>query len=112
MKRNIYADFSYLLILAASFGGVLVLGALVAPVIFHTDKILFEMLLDNYNAGKIMAEIFHRFSYWLYFVALFVVLYEAIMYRIEILNERRKESLRDSHPELWKLLEEAKFEKT
>jgi len=82
VKRNIYADFSYLLVLAASFGGVLVLGALVAPVVFHTDKILFEMLLDNYNAGKIMAEIFHRFSFWLYFVALFVVLYESIMYKM------------------------------
>lgn len=81
MKRNIYADFSYLLVLAASFGGVLVLGTMVAPVIFHTDKILFEMLIDNYNAGKIMAEIFHRFSYVLYAVALFVVLYEAVMYK-------------------------------
>lgn len=82
MKRNIYADFSYLLVIAASFGGVLVLGALVAPVIFHTDKILFEMLLDNYNAGKIMAEIFHRFSYWLYFVATYVILYEAYLYKM------------------------------
>ena len=82
MKRNIYADFSYLLVLAASFGGVLVLGAMVAPVVFNTDKILLEMLLDNYNAGKIMAEIFHRFSYWLYFVALFVVAYESIMYKM------------------------------
>ena len=82
MKRNIYIDFSYLLVIAASLGGVLVLGALVAPVIFHTDKILFEMILDNYNAGKIMAEIFHRFSYWLYFVALFVALYETIMYKM------------------------------
>ena len=82
MKRNIYADFSYLFILAASFGGVFVLGALVAPVIFHTDKILFEILLDNHNAGKIMAEIFHRFSYWLYFVALFVAFYETVMYKM------------------------------
>jgi len=82
MKRNIYADFSYLLILAASLGGVLVLGALVAPVIFNTDKILFEMLLDHYNAGKIMAEIFYRFSYWLYFITLYVVLYETIQYKM------------------------------
>ncbi|MEA3370504.1 MAG: DUF4149 domain-containing protein [Campylobacterota bacterium] len=82
MKRNIYADFSYLLILAASLGAVLTLGALVAPVVFHTDKILFETLLDRYNEGKIMAEIFYRFSYWLYFVALFVVLYEAVMYKM------------------------------
>ena len=82
MKRNIYADFSYLLILAVTLGGVLVLGALVAPVIFHTDKILFDTLLDHYNAGKIMAEIFHRFSYWLYAVALFVAVYESITYKM------------------------------
>ncbi len=81
MKRNIYLDFGYLVILAATFGAVLVLGALVAPVIFHTDKITVGLLIDHYNAGIIMAEIFSRFSYWLYFVALYVVLYESIKYK-------------------------------
>ena len=81
MKRNIYADFSYLFILAATFGGVVVLGALVAPVVFHTDKLLAGFLLDRYNAGIIMAEIFHRFSYWLYVVAIFVFLYELVQYK-------------------------------
>jgi len=81
LKRNIYADFSYLIVLAASFGAVLTLGALVAPVIFHTDRILAQMLLDKYNAGIIMAEIFHRFSYWLYFLAVFVSGYEVYQYK-------------------------------
>jgi len=81
LKRNIYADFSYLFVLAASFGGVIVLGALVAPVIFHTDRLPVTLLIDNYNAGIVMAEIFHRFSYWLYFVALFTVIYEAVQYK-------------------------------
>ena len=81
MKRNIYLDFSYLLVLASSFGGVLVLGAFVAPVVFHTDKILVGMLMDNYNAGIIMGEIFHRFSYWIYFLTFFVVVYEVMMYK-------------------------------
>ena len=81
MKRNIYIDFSYFLILAASFGGVLVLGALVAPVIFHTDSLPVNILIDKYNAGIVMAEIFHRYSYWLYFVALFVFVYEAVAYK-------------------------------
>ena len=67
--------------LAASFGAVMVLGAVVAPVIFHTDRILVDMLIDNYNAGIIMGEIFHRFSYWTYVVAIFVVLYEAALYK-------------------------------
>ena len=67
--------------LAASFGAVIVLGAIVAPIVFHTDKILVGMLIDNYNAGIIMGEIFHRFSYWTYFVAIFVALYEAAIYK-------------------------------
>ncbi|MDF1879213.1 DUF4149 domain-containing protein [Sulfurimonas sp. SAG-AH-194-C20] len=81
MKKNIYLDFTYLIVLAASFGGVIVLGALVAPVVFHTDKIVSEVLIDNYNAGIIMGEIFHRFSYWVYFLAAYVGLYEAISYK-------------------------------
>jgi len=81
MKRNIYLDFSYLLILASTFGAVIVLGAFVAPVIFHTDKILSGMLMDHYNAGIIMGEIFRRFSYWIYFLAFFVVFYEVLMYK-------------------------------
>ena len=76
-----YTDFSYLIVLAATFGAVLVLGAVAAPVIFHSDKILVDMLMDNYNAGIIMGEIFHRFSYWVYFVAAFVTLYEAYIYK-------------------------------
>ena len=68
--------------LAATFGAVLVLGAIVAPVVFHSDKILVGMLMDNYNAGIIMGEVFHRFSYWSYFVAIFVVIYEAAIYKM------------------------------
>jgi len=82
LKRNIYADFSYLFVLAASFGGVIVLGALVAPVVFNTDRLPVNILIDHYNAGIVMAEIFHRFSYWLYFVALFVVIYEVVQYKL------------------------------
>lgn len=81
MKRNIYLDFSYLVILAASFGAVMVLGAFVAPVIFNTDKILHAVFLDNYNAGIIMGEVFHRFSYWIYILAFFVMGYELFMYK-------------------------------
>ncbi|WP_457747336.1 DUF4149 domain-containing protein [Sulfurimonas sp.] len=82
MKRNIYLDFTYFIVLAASFGAVIVLGAIVAPVIFHSDKILVGMLLDHYNAGIIMGEIFHRFSYWVYFLATYVIVYEAVAYKM------------------------------
>ena len=82
MKRNIYIDFSYFVLLAASLGAIIVLGAFVAPVVFHTDKILVETLLDHYNAGIIMGEIFHRFSYWIYALAISVALYEAAQYKM------------------------------
>ncbi len=67
--------------LAATFGAVLVLGAVVAPIVFHSDEILVDMLMDNYNAGIIMGQIFYKFSYWIYFVAFGVVVYEAAMYK-------------------------------
>jgi len=82
LKKNIYIDFSYFITLAATFGAVLVLGAIVAPVVFHTDKITVNLLIDHYNAGIIMGEIFHRFSYWIYFVAIFVAIYEAAAYKM------------------------------
>lgn len=82
MSKRIYIDFSYLIILAASFGGVIVLGALVAPVVFHTDKILTEIILNNYNAGIIMGEIFYRFSYWTYILATLVAIFEAVQYKM------------------------------
>jgi hypothetical protein len=82
LSKRIYIDFSYLIILAATFGAVIVLGAISAPVIFHTDKILVDVTLDHYNAGIIMGEIFARFSYWIYALAVAVILYEATMYKM------------------------------
>lgn len=82
MNPRIYFDFSYLIFLAASFGAVMVLGIFVAPVVFHTDKYTIDLLIDHYNAGIIMGEIFRRFSYWIYFTAFFVLAYEAIMYKM------------------------------
>ncbi len=82
MKRNIYLDFAYFIVLAATFGAVLVLGAIVAPVVFHTDEITVNLIIDHYNAGIIMGEIFHRFSYWIYFVAAFVAVYESMAYKM------------------------------
>lgn len=82
MNKRIYVDFSYLILLAASFGGVIVLGAFVAPVIFHTDRIITELIIDHYNAGMIMGEIFHRFSYWIYALAFFVSVFEASQYKM------------------------------
>jgi hypothetical protein len=82
MNKRIYVDFSYLILLAASFGAVMVLGVIVAPVIFHTDRLTVDLLIDHYNSGVIMSEIFLRFSYFIYFLALCVTLYEAVMYKM------------------------------
>ena len=82
MSKKIYFDFSYLVMLAATFGAVLVLGIFVAPVVFNTQQILMDISLNNYNEGIIMGEIFHRFSYWIYAVAAFVIVYEASHYKI------------------------------
>lgn len=82
MSKRIYADFSYLIILAATFGAVIVLGAISAPVIFNTHTLVLGFDLDRYTAGIIMGEIFHRFSYWIYIVAVSVVIYEAISYKM------------------------------
>lgn len=81
MKRKIYIDFVYLVILASTFGAVIVLGAVVAPVVFNTEKLLSEIVINNYNAGIIMGEIFRLFSYWVYVSAFSVAVYELIMYK-------------------------------
>lgn len=82
MKRNIYIDFSYLILLAATFGAVLTLGALVAPVIFNPNTHLVDVMLDRYNSGMVMSEIFRRFAYVLYAIGTMVVLYEAYWYKM------------------------------
>lgn len=81
-KRNIYLDFSYLIVLLSTFGGVMTLGAIVAPVIFHSDAYTVGMMLDHYNMGIIMGEIFRRFSYVVYVCAVFVIVYEVYMYKM------------------------------
>lgn len=82
MKRNIYFDFGYLIVLAATFGAVLVLGALVAPVIFNPNGHLVDVTLDRYNSGMLMSEIFRRFAYFLSAVGTIVILYEAYWYKM------------------------------
>ncbi|MBD3824065.1 MAG: DUF4149 domain-containing protein [Epsilonproteobacteria bacterium] len=81
MSKRIYADFSYLILLAATFGAVMVLGIFVAPVVFNSDKITVGLCIDHYNAGMVMAEIFRRFGHWLNMLVIFVLIYEAAWYK-------------------------------
>ena len=80
-RNNIYVELAYLLLLGASLGAVLVLGIIVASVIFNSEQYLPIALLDHYNEGILMGEIFHRFSYWVYGLCMAVVIYEILEYR-------------------------------
>jgi hypothetical protein len=59
-------------------GAVLILGAFVAAVVFHSEVYLSIPLLSRYEEGKIMGEIFRRFTYWGYIMAVIIVWYEIV----------------------------------
>lgn len=82
MKNKIYIDIAYLLFIAMSVGAVLVLGVFVAAVVFHSEAYLTLPLLSRYEEGKIMGEIFRRFSYWAYFIAAVIAVYEVSRYKV------------------------------
>ena len=75
MKWRMYFDIVYLMILAATLGAILVLGIFTAPVVFNTG------MLSHYEEGMIMAEIFRRFTYWLYLTFLAIVVYEGYQFK-------------------------------
>lgn len=76
-----YLEIFYILCLAFVFSGVLVLGAIVAPVVFHSSEFITNIVLDRFQNGQLMAEIFSRFATILNFVVLFVVVIEALNYK-------------------------------
>lgn len=71
----------YLMAVAATLGGVLVLGILVAPVIFNSGAFLPDDLMGRYEEGILMGEIFRRFSFWAYFMAAVILIFEGNEYR-------------------------------
>jgi len=71
----------YLLLVAMALGAVLTLGIFVTATIFQSDSYLSGVLLGNYNEGVLMAEIFRRFSYFIYFVAAVVFAFEGNEYK-------------------------------
>lgn len=78
---KMYTDLSYLLLVAATFGAVLVLGIVVASVVFNTENLI-EPALSHYYEGIIMSEIFRRFSYFAYFMAFVIFLYEGYKFKM------------------------------
>ena len=81
MKTRLYIELAYLLLIGATFGAVMVLGIFVAPVIFYSEELLTVALLDNYNEGMLMAEIFRRFTYWIYLTTIAVISFELYEYK-------------------------------
>lgn len=72
----------YVLSIGMTMGAVLVLGAFVTAVVFHSEMFLSVPLLSRYEEGKIMGEIFRRFSYWGYFMAAVIAIYEVSRYKV------------------------------
>lgn len=82
MNKKALIDITYLLLIAMTAGAVLVLGAFVAAVVFHSEIYLTVPLLSRYEEGKIMGEIFHRFTYWAYFMSVVIAVYEIARYKV------------------------------
>lgn len=81
-NKKALIDITYLLLIGMSTGAVLVLGVFVAAVVFHSELYLTMPILSRYEEGKIMGEIFRRFSYWGYFMSAVIALYELSRYKM------------------------------
>ncbi|MFH0709139.1 MAG: DUF4149 domain-containing protein [Pseudomonadota bacterium] len=81
-NKKTFIDIFYLFTLAITAGAVFTLGALVAAVVFHSELYLSIPILSRYEEGKIMGEIFRRFSYWAYFMTAVIAIYEVSRYKV------------------------------
>ncbi len=79
MKR--YIDLAYLILLGASIGGILTLGIVMTSTVFHSELYI-GPLLSNYQEGRIMAQGFVKFSYFLTVMFFVIMFYEMYSYKI------------------------------
>lgn len=82
MNKRVIVDVVYLLFIGMTVGAILILGVFVAAVVFHSETYLTIPLLSRYEEGKIMGEIFRRFSYWGYFMVVLIAVYESAKYKM------------------------------
>ncbi|MDP1785505.1 MAG: DUF4149 domain-containing protein [Sulfuricurvum sp.] len=82
MNKKAIIDIFYLLAMGMTIGAVLILGAFVAAVVFHSEMFLSIPILSRYEEGKLMGEIFRRFSYWAYSMAAIIAVYEISRYKV------------------------------
>jgi hypothetical protein len=78
-------DFVYIFLLLFVVGSALVLGAVVAPVVFNSGLYLDNVELTRFENGLIMSEIFRRFSNILSIILLYITIYHTYKYK-ELLN--------------------------
>lgn len=81
MNKKAIVDVLYLLTLGMTVGAVFILGVFVAAVVFHSEVYLSIPLLSRYEEGKIMGEIFRRFTYWGYIMATIIAVYESARFK-------------------------------
>lgn len=81
-NKKAIIDTLYLLCIGMTIGAVLILGVFVAAVVFHSEIYLTLPLLSRYEEGKIMGEIFHRFTYWACFMSVVIAVYEVSRYKM------------------------------
>lgn len=75
----------YLLALGITIGGIIACGALSAPVIFNASSYLAALEITDmtrYASGILMTEIFVRFNYLLNAMAIFILVYELLVFNI------------------------------
>lgn len=66
----------HLFLLAAMIGVELILGVVVAPVVFYPQNLIGENILSQFQSGLIMSDIFVKMGYVLLVVSLFNAFYE------------------------------------
>ena len=71
----------YLILLGASIGGILTLGIVMTSTIFNSEAYI-GPILSNYQEGQIMAQGFDKFTYFLGFMGIVIMAYEAYSYKI------------------------------
>jgi NAD/NADP transhydrogenase beta subunit len=72
---------AYLILLGITLGAVLFAGVVVAPVIFHSEQWLPE-LMSHYQEGVLMTQNFVRLSYLVDATVIAIVLYEGYKYKM------------------------------
>lgn len=74
---------TYLLLLGICIGSEIAVGMLVAPVIFFPTSFLGEGVLNHYQSGILMTQVFLKFNVLLMLCMLLITAYEVYMYRIK-----------------------------